>query len=353
MRDNDEMTDLFRKALADAEMPVADGFWEQLQSDPALRPAKRAFLLRPAYRRWLAAASVALVLGMASAAFYYLSPREEMQTAFTQVAALSPEMPLPADFRKEPFPTSEPMKPAMSQAAGALSAGASSHFHQASLHEEAAAEEDEMVSVRLSITIQQRMYANPHTAYAETVSETPSGEQCVIDDEGLDRLPESPSASPAKWAVKAGLGTALPRGEYHMPLAASATVERRLGKHLSLETGLQYSRLAAEGETLHTLAVPLRLNALLAEGRKLDFYATAGAAVEKCVAGAADNSFDAEPVQLSVSAGVGVRYRVNDRLALFAEPTVSHHFDTDSATRSLRTERPTNLNLLCGLRVTY
>jgi len=48
-----------------------------------------------------------------------------------------------------------------------------------------------------------------------------------------------------------------------------------------------------------------------------------------------------------------VRYRLNDRFALFAEPSVSHHFGTDSETGTLRTERPTNLNLLCGVRMTY
>ena len=92
---------------------------------------------------------------------------------------------------------------------------------------------------------------------------------------------------------------------------------------------------------------------MLASSPKVDFYATLGGAIEKCIAGAPDNSFKAEPVQLSVAAGVGVRYKVNDRFALFAEPSVSHHFDTDSPTKSLRTERPVNLNLLCGVRMTY
>lgn len=63
--------------------------------------------------------------------------------------------------------------------------------------------------------------------------------------------------------------------------------------------------------------------------------------------------FKAEPVQLSVAAGVGVRYKLSDRFALFAEPLVSHHFDTESETKTLRTERATNLNLLCGVRMTY
>ena len=92
---------------------------------------------------------------------------------------------------------------------------------------------------------------------------------------------------------------------------------------------------------------------LLAGNDKVELYALAGGAVEKCVAGARDNSFEAEPVQCSVKAGLGVRYKMTDRLALFAEPAVSHHFDTDSPTRTLRTERPTNLNLQCGLRMIF
>lgn len=42
-----------------------------------------------------------------------------------------------------------------------------------------------------------------------------------------------------------------------------------------------------------------------------------------------------------------------ERPISLVEPTVSHHFDTDSQTKTLRTERPTNLNLLCGVRMTY
>ena len=137
-----------------------------------------------------------------------------------------------------------------------------------------------------------------------------------------------------------------------MPFTVGVSVERCLNKHFSLEAGLQYNCLDGD-HTLHTLEVPVRLNMMLASTPKVDFYAMVGGAAEKCIAGAPDNGFGAEPVQLSVAAGVGVRYKMNNRFALFAEPSVSHHFDTDSQTRTLRTERPTNLNLLCGVRMTY
>ncbi len=149
-----------------------------------------------------------------------------------------------------------------------------------------------------------------------------------------------------------GLGTSLPEGDCNMPLTAGVTVERSLNNWLALETGIRYNRLPAD-RTLHTLAIPVKLNMTLASTPKVDLYATVGGAAEKCIAGASDNGFHAEPVQLSVAAGVGVRYKLNDRFALFAEPSVSHHFDTDSETGTLRTERPTNLNLLCGVRMTY
>ena len=56
---------------------------------------------------------------------------------------------------------------------------------------------------------------------------------------------------------------------------------------------------------------------------------------------------------MAVTAGIGINYKINDRLAVFAEPGVSHHFSTDSKLATVRTKRPTNFNLLCGLRMTY
>lgn len=101
-----------------------------------------------------------------------------------------------------------------------------------------------------------------------------------------------------------------------MPLTAGVTVERSLNNWLALETGIRYNRLPAD-RTLHTLAIPVKLNMTLASTPKVDLYATVGGAAEKCIAGASDNGFHAEPVQLSVAAGVGVRYKLNDRFALF------------------------------------
>ena len=290
MKTENDITRLYRRHLADAEMDVRDGFWQALQAD--LDKAEgRAVPLR---RRWLprvaAAASIALVLAGASAAFWCLSQRPDVKEAMAPVASIVPVPEVRGDHVQASFPP-----PAVT----------------------------------------------PPVVPGQTVAvptETPS---------------HSPAeATPSNWAFKAGIGTALPKGDYAAPLVATVGVERRLGKRWSLEAGLQYTRLGG-AQVLHTIGIPVRANVLLAENDKVDFYAMAGGMAEKTVAGAADNSFRAEPVGLSVMAGVGVRYKLNRRLALFAEPAVTHRFATASETETLHNERPTNLQLLCGMRMLF
>lgn len=367
MRDNDEITGLFRNRLTNTEMTVQDGFWEKLQKDlsqtEAVAGQRKTLLLSPRLCRIAAAASVIFVLGVASAAFWYFSPKEEIKEAFTQVATMTPDGSLNGDVVQETFPSihqTEPVaqKPGMKQPAG-IPASVT------------AQEEDETVSVRVSITISQRVYGNQQQTgngffNNGLTAQAGNGYQSV--GSATDTNPESASSVSMeedpnsthlktrtklhKWALKTAIGTSLPKGNYHMPLTAGITMERVLNNRLALETGIQYNRLHAD-RTLHTLGIPVKLNVTLASTSTVDLYATVGGAAEKCIAGAVDNSFSAEPVQLSVAAGIGIRYKLNDRFALFAEPSVSHHFDTESETKTLRTERATNLNLLCGVRMTY
>lgn len=361
MKGNDEITDLFRSRLSGSEMMVRDGFWEELRND---LPRTHVFAT-PLFYRVAAAASVALVLGAASAAFWYFSPKEEIQDAFTKVATLAPEASLNGDVVQEQLPSIYEAEPAAQSQGHKYPVPTASGM--ASVADD---DEEETVSLTVSITISQRTYGNRHQSgsrYGQTIAAedrqnyrtaaaTPAAgnSETEAEADSGQAFPAARTESVArKWALKVGAGTSLPKGDFGMPFTAGLTVERSLNSRFSLETGLQYSRLDGD-RTIHALAVPVKLNATLASMRKVDLYATLGGAAEKCVGGAEDNSFSAEPVQLSVAAGLGVRYRLNNpRIALFAETTVSHHFDTDSPTRTVRTERPTNLNLLCGVRMTY
>lgn len=101
-----------------------------------------------------------------------------------------------------------------------------------------------------------------------------------------------------------------------MPVSVGVTVERKLNDYLGIETGLLYSNLRSAGQHLHYLGIPVKINVTLLDTKKVDLYATVGGIIDKCIAGAPDNSFKEEPVQLAVTAGIGINYKINDRLAL-------------------------------------
>lgn len=388
MKVKGDINDLFRTRLGQTEMNVRDGFWEKLQCDLPKTTAGASFItdgdaadsaptmkgrsgsvkrkyfdLTPRSYRLVAAASVIMVLGIASAAFWCFSPKEDIKEAFTKVAVLTPEGTLKGDAVQETFPSihkADPTQPGhrMGQSGGNSVAMLNADDNSSS------------VSVTVSITVTQRVfghsqqsgqryYGNSNSArqtgsYATNAQSTNADQDTspvTSSQEAKDKRYGKPGEN-REWALKASIGSSLPKKGYDMPLTAGVSLERQLSKRLSLEAGVQYNRLHSD-RTLHVLGIPVKLNMSLASSPKVNLYGLIGGAIEKCIAGAEDNSFEAEPLQLSVMAGLGVRYQVNNCLALFAEPSVSHHFDTNSATRTLRTERPTNLNLLCGVRMTY
>lgn len=215
---------------------------------------------------------------------------------------------------------------------------------------------EENVSVHFSFTIRQQVYG-PENGMTEGYERTVSSEDLEYKEPLNMGEPESNGIMSdqrprGKWAFKVSLGTALPKGGFRAPVVAGVSVERKLGKCLSLESGLQYHRLTAEkekGQTMQALAVPVKLNIVLADSKRWQCYASAGGAVEKTL----NKGFETDPLRLSVSAGIGVSYKMNEKLAFFMEPGVSHHFETESNLKNLRTERATNMNLLCGMRIIY
>lgn len=150
-------------------MTVRDGFWEELKGDlsrvetdatntsaaVAFGQKQKHSVLTPRFYRVAAAASVVLVLGAASAAFWYFSPKDEIQEAFTKVATLTPEGNLNGDVVQEKFPSIHETKPTAQNPAHKNPAPASSGTILA-----ANGDDEETVSVTVSITISQRVYGN-------------------------------------------------------------------------------------------------------------------------------------------------------------------------------------------------
>lgn len=345
-KENDEISDLFRSKLSHAAMDVREDFWQELNSDLHVCQRRRRLL----FFRVAAVASVLLVLAASSATIWLFSPKEEIEEAFTQVAAVSGNSnSLDGDVVKQGFTPihAEPVlkRPAVKPVAR--------------LVQYTDIDGDSVsvtVSMSFSFSTTCRVGRDNHNYPGANLWQTgdQGGVVAVAEDEAPATHVLTAVAKPRTWAVKAAIGTALPagNGKYKMPVTAGLTVEKKINEHLAVETGLIYSNLRAE-QNLHYLGIPVKMNVTLIETPKLGVYASVGGIADKCIAGAGNNDFTHEPVQLALTAAVGVNYRISDRLAVFVEPGVSHHFKTNSKLETLRSARPTNFNLICGLRMTY
>lgn len=361
MKEND-ITHLFRQQLTDAEMPVKDGFWEELTQDlvslqgPIQQPRK-SFQLRT-YYRVISAASVLLLLGIASVVLWNFSPRREIQEAFTRIESMSPIVTPP--MPKTVHPDMPSMSPAPIQHIAHNTAIPNGIVPPPS----ATSNEKMPLSIHMSITITQHGYdqsSHPRHGYASLSEEVilhsdknnATGASKETDNTNAVSLPQSVVHS-SPWSMKIFAGSTLPRNAYHAPLTVGIGVERSLTKRFFVETGLRYHFLpTSNAHDTHALSIPLKFGYRFIDTPRLGLYANVGGSVEKTIAGAPDNSFKAQPVQLAVEAGLGISYKLNERFALLAEPMVTHHFHTNASTRTLRHARPTNLALLCGVRMTY
>ncbi len=166
--------------------------------------------------------------------------------------------------------------------------------------------------------------------------------------------------------------------KHRLPVRAGISVAYRIDRRLSIESGVTYTNLTSDiregseshyftGEqTLHYVGIPLRARYRLASWKKLELYASSGLLAEKCVAGTIEKEYvlnnrvgkketqdlDAKPFQLSVNAAAGVQYNISPSAGLYAEPSISYHFDDGTSLRTVYKDRPLNLGLNLGLRFT-
>ena len=352
MKDEKDITKLFHNRLSDAEMPVCEGFWEELEEE--LQATSTPTLFRTFRPSGAIAAAVAALLVAASVTLFRLyTPEKVLHDAVAIEESARPESLQTA----QAMPTEEELMP--TETVNSQDNRSTQLLHTGTpTGLQSTDEEEDMVSVELSITILQPLSRQQkRDNEAVCMAQQAAGKDGQPIQKQGNLLPEVETAEEAdegkkrggSWSWKVGMGTGTPDA----PLTASIGVEHSVNDYFALETGIEYHLLEESGRKLHSVSVPLRMNLYPMPAKRTGLYLTAGVSAEKCVAGEADNSLSAEPIQLSVAAGAGIRHKINERLALFAESTVSHHFGDDSPLQSLRAAHSLNFNLLCGLRATF
>lgn len=167
------------------------------------------------------------------------------------------------------------------------------------------------------------------------------------------------------------------RTRHGLPVKVGVGLNYYLSKRWSLQTGLNYSHLAAETtygptmkderekQSLHYIGVPVGVSYSLVRGKRFNIYASAGAEVEKLVSGkitihdkAADTkapmpsrSLSEHRPQFSVNGSIGAEYLFGNNLSAYVEPGVRHYFNNGSSIDNIYKDRPTNISLGVGLRL--
>jgi hypothetical protein len=350
-KENDELTNLFRTRLEDVEMPVRGGFWEELQQDIPMAISRR----RQIVYRFSAAASVLLILGGASAAFWYFSPKEEIAKAFTEVAVSTGTTgkigkdivheELPAFHASSVSPAPAALKPAVvaedpDEESFSVSLSMSFSFSSSST----------------STTDVRNRTANRYeenTSYAGGFDRKHTASQATGETSPVESVEEEKHRT---WSVGAFASGGLLDDRVHSPNAikhkrpfsAGLSVRKELSDRWGVESGLVYTHLKSD-QSLHYIGIPLKTDLSFYKNKRVNLYTSAGGRIEKCVAG----DVKPAPLQLSLNTAIGIQYRLIGRLSLYAEPGLSYHFDDGGPVTTLYKEKPLNVNLLCGVRMTY
>ncbi len=166
--------------------------------------------------------------------------------------------------------------------------------------------------------------------------------------------------------------------KHRLPVRVGINVAYRLTDRLSVESGVNYTRLSSDkkdgtkdnyssgSQKLDYIGVPLNVKYRAFGYRRLSVYASAGLLTEKCVSGKTTHEYvisgekkkhEAEdvaekPWQLSVNAALGAQLDVLRNVGVYVEPGVSYYFDDRSPLSTIYKEKPLNFNLNLGVRYT-
>lgn len=165
---------------------------------------------------------------------------------------------------------------------------------------------------------------------------------------------------------------------FFMPISWSLALNYRLHHRWALETGVQYNHLTSEFEigtdgnainerqTIHYLGIPAKGIYHFHNGKRWNFYSSAGMMFEMPVYATTHSDYFVDgkhaadekttfkaPWQFSTHLGVGLQFNITPSIGIFAEPSLQYFIPTGSSIETYRTEHPFSFNLPLGIRITW
>ena len=191
---------------------------------------------------------------------------------------------------------------------------------------------------------------------------------------GLLKRPMKPNA-----IIQTGI-TEIGDNKFGLPLSFGVGAKIDLTEMWSVGVGVNYTLLTRkfEGEYLkvdngniieytqsdirnlqHYVGIPVNAYYNIINKNKVNFYAYAGGAVEKCVTNKYQvletksvHKEKAQGVQWSANLGVGVEFMLGDHIGLYLDPSARYYFNNKQP-KSIRTAQPFMLGFELGLRTRF
>lgn len=166
---------------------------------------------------------------------------------------------------------------------------------------------------------------------------------------------------------------------HYMPLVIGLSLNKSLSSRWSIETGLRYTFLRSDFlseselmhketiQRIHYIGVPLKLNYRIFTYNGFSLYGQGGGALDIPVYGT-QSIFEYSPkletinkdlfhinapLQWSVEGGLGIQYHFTPSFSIYAEPSFRYYFNVGSEIKTIRQDKPFEIIIPLGLRLTW
>lgn len=165
---------------------------------------------------------------------------------------------------------------------------------------------------------------------------------------------------------------------YHIPIILSLSFSKKFDEHWGLETGFQYTHLHSnfttitdsylkEVQKINYIGIPLKGTFNVHSKQRLSIYLSTGVTLDIPVKTTTESiasnksgqitfcgKSDIHPsLQWSTNLGIGIQYQITPSVGIYAEPNLHYYFNNGDGIKTIRTEKPFNVALPIGIRLSW
>lgn len=165
---------------------------------------------------------------------------------------------------------------------------------------------------------------------------------------------------------------------HHIPIILSLSFSKKFNERWGLETGFQYTHLHSDFTTItdsylkevqkiNYIGIPLKGTFNVHSKQRLSIYLSTGVTLDIPVKATSERIASNESGQISfcgksdilpslqwsTNLGIGIQYQITPSVGIYAEPNLHYYFNNGDGIKTIRTEKPFNVALPIGIRLSW